>query len=388
MLHFARRFTRIQVVTVSCSIRLLALALVLALPASRLSFASFLSVVLLFSYFGVVADVYWQPLLREITTTDDRGSFFARMRFWFHTVGWAVLGLLTLVVGKQVTEGQYKFGIVLAILGTANYLFWSFRLPNLDQSGSGDYSWRHLYRVAFTSPLLRRPLLINLLINFAGVPLIVVYQHDVLKIPDNVNTAFFFVFNISSAFSLMFWGRIADRIGYRPVINGILLLMILITPLFLLAVPLPTSQFAWTSLSFQAGLTLAALFLFNFFDGILQSGLGIGTTTLQHFHVRHHETVEAMNLLAMISGLSGSLASIWSGYLLKYIVPRVGDITFLHDVLHLDAVKIYLLVGLVPFRILTIALCAQLPNSRPNQPLRSFFHELVAVAASPFRRRS
>lgn len=377
LLNLTRRYGRIHMVAVTSSVRLLVLAAILIIPAGALSFPAYLSLLLIFTYSQGIADVYWQPMLREITSVADRGSFFSRMRFWFQVASSVSIGLITLAIGRQITETQYKLALVLAFGGVANYLFWSFRLPDFRDEGgkSGSYreAWKQLWHVTRHSELLLRPLLINLAFTLSGIPLLAVYQRELLRMPANLITLLAFCATVSSAIGLAFWGRIADRVGFRPMLIGLLILSSLLAPMQLLVAPFSAGPFAWTGLPPRDLLSVAVLLFMGITSAIMGSGIGIGMITLQHFCVRREHALEAMNLMGLISSLCGALVAAWSGYLLSDWVLPAGDRAWFGGIVHVDGIKIYSLTALTALRLASIWLCAGLPNPRPEKRTRDFF---------------
>ena len=131
-LGHVRAIGKIRVLTVTAVLRLVSVLLMLVIPAAWLNFPLFLGILLLFSLSAHLgAGVVWQPLIRDITTLEDRGRFFARMRFCFTMVSALVSMVIPLIVGEQITELQFKGLLLVVVAGVVNNLFWVRRIPEV-----------------------------------------------------------------------------------------------------------------------------------------------------------------------------------------------------------------------------------------------------------------
>jgi hypothetical protein len=108
---------------------LIVIALLL-LPADWVRFPILAGLVVTFVLFRELGlGTVWQPLMRSITTEDDRGGFFARMRSSFTLVNLTLSAAIALFVGQQLSELQYKILLGVALFGTVNSLLWSRGIP-------------------------------------------------------------------------------------------------------------------------------------------------------------------------------------------------------------------------------------------------------------------
>ena len=246
LLNRIRRVGKVQSLVsadISCIVIIL---LLIAVPADvfRGRYWLFVIPVVVFAFSRQLgAATVWQPLVRDITTNQDRGSFFSRMRFSFMAVSSLSSVLIASWIGKEITEGQYKWLLAISAVGVVNHLFWVRKIPELpmaddDAPEKRVSGGRRLLQVAKTSPLLRRPLLLFIILFLTGIPLFIIYLRQMLHIPSNVITFYVFLVTLGSALSFLVWGKVADAIGFRPMLIGLLALSLLVTPLILFVAPM------------------------------------------------------------------------------------------------------------------------------------------------------
>ncbi|MHC4887672.1 MAG: hypothetical protein ACYTGH_21545, partial [Planctomycetota bacterium] len=94
-----RRLGQLKTLRFATILGLLVIVLILALPASLFQgphgFTYFLLILIGYAVtqrIGLAS--IWQPILLQVTTDEDRGRFFARMRFWFTLVTTAIMAII------------------------------------------------------------------------------------------------------------------------------------------------------------------------------------------------------------------------------------------------------------------------------------------------------
>ena len=103
-----RRLGYVKIMVISSLCKLAVIAAMMLIPLSSLSFAIYLSLLILFSIAGQLGGgTVWQPLLRDITTNDNRGHFFARMRFTFTLTTMIMTAVIPFFIEDSITIGQY-----------------------------------------------------------------------------------------------------------------------------------------------------------------------------------------------------------------------------------------------------------------------------------------
>jgi hypothetical protein len=127
-----RRIGMVRVLGVTATARLACVLLLIVIPAAHLTFPLFLAILVGYAATQHIgAGAVWQPLLRDITTDDDRGRFFARMRFCFTSVSALITALIPLFVGAHITEWQFKALLMVSAVGLINNVFWVRRIPEI-----------------------------------------------------------------------------------------------------------------------------------------------------------------------------------------------------------------------------------------------------------------
>ncbi len=375
-----RRFGLKRTLLASLMVRLGVILVLLFLPASALTFPLYLG--LLMTFVGgqqLGAITVWQPMLRDLTTTADRGSFFATMRFWFSSMTALVSLLVAVIVGQEITEMQYKLLLVIAALGALNQIFWLRLIPTRSQeSGDGEGEGASFWVVLRSSRLLRLPLLIILLLALINMPIFVIYLRRMLLVPSNMVSLYVLCVTVGGALSYLLWGRVADTVGFRPMLIGLLALCVFVQPVLLLPMrPLTPMAAELSAFTETDWLTLVLLGVFGLFNGALVAGMGIANTSIQHFHVRHRDSLPAMNIVSLCSFVVIALVALLGGKLLEDLAMPRGTMPFAGGVFHFDWMKGYLCIAVPIIALVTILLARRLPNARPYFGVGDFFTSIL-----------
>ena len=383
ILGWVRNFGRARLLTATAVARLIVLAVMLVLPVEWMSFGVLLTLLLVFTIaqqFGT--GVVWGSLMRDITTDSDRGQFFARMRFAFTAVNAATLFVFSLVITSEMTPGTYKALLGLAIVGQLNTLLWASKIPDKSDDGtpSGRRSlggYKRFVITLRTSPLLRLPLVISILIQLSLMPLMAVYLRTMLNVPAKLVSFFLLSTTLGAAIGFLIWGRIADTLGFRPMLSGLLVLSVAVAPVYLLLSPFdPASTFSFTDIDLSQAVTAIALILIGFISGGLTSGTGIATTTVEQHHVRRRYALESLNIYGVVVGLVASATTLFSGFYLEIIALPRGVTEFGNGIFYFDWVKAWLVVVVPFFQLLILTFVRRLPNTHPSFEMDDFFGSL------------
>ncbi len=385
LLGTIRRFGMVRSANLSDAIVIVLLAANIALPARLTTFPLFMFLVVAVAVsIQMGTGAVQQPLLRNITSTRDRGRFFARLRLCWMGCNALVLAALPLVVGRDITEPQFKVLLGLCALGLVNRIFWMRSLPEpprledeAERRGLAD-SLGRLWRTLRTSKLLRRPLAITLLLSLVAVPIYAVYLKKLLCVPSGMVAVFTGSAMAGSALSMLVWGRLADAIGFRPMLGGLLIANMLLAPLQLFLAPFPAgAEFSWHALRLDQAVTLLALVLIGFFGGALTAGMGIAGTSIEHYHVGNRDALEALNISAVAVSTAAAGAALFHGFLLDRVAVPRGSMELLNGVLHLDWIKGFVIFVGVPLQLAALWLLGRLPNTRPHFGVGDFFSSLT-----------
>jgi MFS family permease len=351
----------------------------LLIPADLLSFPLLAGLILIFVLFRELGlSTVWGPLMQYITTDDDRGTFFARMRASFTMVNLSLSAGVALLIGQKMEATQYKIILAVCILGSLNSIFWSRRIPEPPRRGedgyeAGDHSIKGLWELFKTSPLFRIPLLVTLTVSLAGLPIAIVYFREALHVPANLMGAQIFCATLGQVLSLLLWGKISDSLGFRPMLAGLLWLTLGMS-LLIWIIPVFPQDLRSSADMFQEYLPgIIALMLYGFGNGVLLAGLGIATTAVNHFHVNAKNSLAALNLFALIQLLFQAAIMVVIGVLLqKIVIPQSLDATY-HTGFTFDWFKAFR-GGLVPLlMLLSIPAVLKLPNLKPWIGVSDFF---------------
>jgi predicted MFS family arabinose efflux permease len=383
ILDWVRKFGRARLLGATAVVRMGVLVFMILIPPAWMSFGVLLGLLLIFTVaqqFG--AGTVWGSLMRDITTDSDRGQFFSRMRFSFTAVNAITLFIFSLVISNEMTDAAYKALLLVAAVGQVNTLIWSFKIPDQDEqdAGSGRKSmggYKRFIITLRTSPLLRLPLVISILMQLSALPLIAVYLRTMLGVPAQLVSFFLLSSTIGSAISFLIWGKIADTLGFRPMLSGLLLLSIAVAPGYLLLAPFdPTRSFALLNMNLPEAVTALTLIFLGFVNGALASGMGIATTTVEQHHVRRRDALESLNIYGVIVGLIAAGVTLFSGFYLESFALPLGIKAFGNGVFHIDWVKVWIVVAVPLFKFGIMILVRRLPNTHPNFEMDDFFGTL------------
>jgi len=395
LLGVIRRIGLVRTALFSEFLALLVIFGLMLIPASSMSYPLFLAMVLAYAGLRQIGiGSVWQTMLRAITTSGDRGRFFARMRFWFMTCTAAGMAVLPWLIGEEITESQYKWLLGVAALGLLNRIFWLRVMPHPPgteiedtRSGAGAALSR-TWRTMRSARVLRRPLLIVGMMAMVAVPVYVVYLRTILNVPSSVITLFLVAIQVGGAISLLAWGRLADAIGFRPMFRGVIILSLVFMPLHLLVAPFGAGKFSWSQLELRELVTVLALLLQGLIGGAMASGKGIAATSIQHYHVSDEESLEAMNLWNIAVFCIASGTALFHGFFLQDVVEPNGYVSFFNGVLYFDWLKGFVILVNVPVQLLVLWQVGKLTNTRPHFGVTDFFSSLSSgfVRSSLARR--
>lgn len=383
ILDWVRKFGRARLLAATAVVRMVVLVVMILIPPAWMTFGLLLGLLLIFTIaqqFG--AGTVWGSLMRDITIDSDRGQFFARMRFSFTAVNAITLFVFSLVITNEMTDFAYKALLAVAAIGQVNTLLWAFKIPDQSEpeTGSGRKSlggYKRFIITLRTSPLLRLPLVISILMQLSALPLIAVYLRTMLAVPAQLVSFFLLSSTIGSAISFLIWGKIADTLGFRPMLSGLLVLSIAVAPGYLLLAPFdPTRSFTLLNMNLPETVTALTLIFLGFINGALASGMGIATTTVEQHHVRRRDALESLNIYGVFVGLIAAGVTLFSGFYLESVALPLGTKEFGNGIFHFDWVKGWVVVAVPLFKVAIMVLVRRLPNTHPNFEMDDFFGTL------------
>ena len=383
LVHQVRRFGRIRAYIVARIVQCSVVLFLLVLPFNYLSLTLLTALLMVFlaaRELGV--NMVWSSLIREITTTNDRGRYLGRLQFAFAVTTLIVSGGVILLVGDSITGGQYRILLALALIGLANACFWAIRIPDPGATKTGKLPREIIRRRSFFyilrhSPLLRLPVLVSFFAMAASLPLAIVYFRQVLQVPADLVTLYVFTITLGQVLFFYIWGQMADTMGFRPMLIGLLSLTAATAPLIFFVPSFAPAGITTASANAQTLIGTGALLLLGLSNGILTSGILIVTTSIQHYHVRPEDSLEAMNLFAILRVTFQAIVFFLAGAFLTHIVIPIGVHPVWNGIVQLDAYKIYAAVIGPLLLLLSIPVAKRLPNLRPWFRVGDFFSALI-----------
>ncbi len=237
LLRLLSRVGKIRLIRSSVVLNSMIVLTLILIPSGKMSYGLYLSLLIGYSLVGQLGrGTVWQPLLRDITTSDDRGKFFSRMRLVFTLVSLAVTAVVPFVIGEAVSSFEYKIFLFIPLISQINMFIMIKQVPELpsDKAEKKKMSFQEILK---DLKFLKRPLLMIALVQCTFFPLFILYLRQSLHMPSNLISWVVFIGVLGNAFSLLIWGRVSDTVGFRITIKGVHLLGFLQIPFLLLIQP-------------------------------------------------------------------------------------------------------------------------------------------------------
>lgn len=385
---YLQRFGLVRTLRAARAAQSCIILIFIAVPAAYMKWQLLSLLVVCFVAFRELGlGAVWQPLMRNITTQDDRGQFFGRMRAAFTVVNLPLSAGIAFFVGQRMEEGSFKIILGIAFLGTINSIFWARLIPEPNAAGDGRLprvgrAAKHLWFLLKRSKLFRLPLAIAFVITAGQIPIGVVYFREALHVPVSVLGAQIFCATLGQVISLVLWGKVCDAIGFRSVLAGLLGMTSALTLILWLVHPFPLEEISFIEILDTNGLSVGALLLFGFVGGVLNAGSGIALTAATHYHVSARDSLANLNLFALFQLLfQSSMLLVLGVYLQQFVQPRMA-LSDPESLFYFDWYKVYS-AGLVPAAMLfCIPFGARLPNVKPWFGVNDFF---LAIRYTPWR---
>ena len=364
---------KIKALVIGDVIRLLSVSLLFLLPVTWISFPVLLSILVVHTVANNLGPgLVWQPILRDITTTENRGQFFSRMRLAFTAVSLCTSAAIPFFIGDQITNTQYKALLILVILGIANRLFWSRKIPEItrtsDLNNQQKSQWLQIKDMIHESKLLRRPLLIGSVLLLQSVPMYVIFLKNVLNLSSTYVTILMLVGTLGSVVAFFLLGRIVDLLGHQPVLRGLLILSAIVAPLHWFVAPLSPEQ----THILEGGLPFTLLLIISFSGGFTGAGIGLAATSIEHSSTSDSNPTLEMNLFRVANLLMTSLFTMFMGFMVEQSIKE-GTKNVWTDVIWMDMHRNYQVIMGIVAPVLVYILAKKLKNTREHVGLSDFF---------------
>jgi predicted MFS family arabinose efflux permease len=252
----------------------------------------------------------YNPIIGEITSAGERGSFLARLQAMNHTVTLLLAIIMALLLGRNAPVYMYDLFIAAGIFAGIYATIVFFHLPEPKSiSKSLTEGLLSSFRLALRRSAFRKFTFIHFFVSFATfmvTPFLILYLKDVYSQPDNL-VVFYTVFgSLGGIIMALTSGFLIDRIGAKP-------LYFLFTGLIMFSL-LPL---LWSPHLDSSEIVMFSIFVFLFHH---LGSLGVITTGQTYFFnaINPEERLNLGALYYLIEGLGGGLGAFIGGILLNW----------------------------------------------------------------------
>lgn len=368
LLNQLTKFGKVKLMQVTSFLQLLLIILMILIPEQIISYKIYLSILITYSLLTQLGGgTAWQPLLRDITTTEDRGRFFSGMRLVFTLVSLLVTGITPLIIGESISAIEYKMFLFLPLISKIIMIFMVQKVPELQPiiNKKRKFSIKETFREIRS---LKDPLIMIILVQCTFFPLFILYLKQVLNLPSNIVTTSVFIGTLGNAVSLLLWGQISDIVGFRNTLSGVHILGLLQLPFLLFIQPIIGLD--------SATMLITALLIYSFIDGMVLAGSGIAMTSIQHFYTTKERSIFIFSVYSAITLLINALWIFINGKIITDFSEPIILQPFISRIFYLDGVKVFMISMAIITRIILFLYVRKLPNIKPWFGLSDFFTSL------------
>ncbi len=297
--------------------------------ASDLLIAIALGVALISYGLGALGSAPWLSWMAALVPPSLRGRYFGLRSSAANVANLVSVPILGFGISQWQGGSLQGYGIVLLVgiaAGLISLWFQNFMVDVNPQTGrSGpvaapspgqplpDPGSTSLFQPISLPQLLRGPGVLNFLVYFnlwtfavnLCAPFFNVYMLHDLALDISQVTLYNSLSAGANLLLLMFWGRLADRIGNRPILMGVGLVFAISPLLWIIASPTPISTWVWLPLlHLLAGATAAAIDLCS---NNLQIGIAPASSSSTFF-----------GITAALAGVSGALGTAAGGFWVQF----------------------------------------------------------------------
>ena len=367
-LDVVNRLPRFNVMFWGRVIQIVLILLLLVIPPEMLTLWVMLPIASAFVISNeFLLNAVFLPAVTEVTNERERGAFLGRLRSTTQTFGLIYnLGIL-LIVGDILEHGEHRILLLVALVGLANALLWLAPLKDTPERQFPARSGRTIMNVLGTSPLMRRPLAISLIKSIWEWPILIIYLLNGLNMPAYIMSLFIVLRSIGAITAVRFWGRQADRKGFRATFIYSFGLALALYPI-LFFIP-DFAQIADQSFAFYGG--VFAVSVFAFFMGILTAGQNVANTLYFTAHLKEGQGFYALNLLTALTTVFLSALTALGGIALVKL-EGAGLVTahpLLGGLLWTDTFRILLIAFLSILLLIGLYLSAKISLKIPSSPV-------------------
>ena len=281
-----------KLIKISVIVKMFCTGLLLLLPIETWNFYKYIILIAIYQIaveFGV--GMCWQPLMRQITDSFNRGKFFSKMRFVFMLIHTAYLAFVALYVGEKINVISYKIFLSIAMFGLLLQLVTIEKIKgDSDSRERKRFGEKKLIQRLKANKSIIWALLMELLFLSIGFSLNVLYLKNVLHYTADTITIYITIYSLTGTFALPIIGKYIDK-SYRKSSFFIVVMYVLYMCVIILLPPHHSGKpFAFVFL-----LLLAAI------SGVIFSSVYLFTTVVQHRMVKNKEdSFLVLNLYQMV----------------------------------------------------------------------------------------
>nr|VFJ63810.1 MAG: hypothetical protein BECKFW1821A_GA0114235_11575 [Candidatus Kentron sp. FW] len=257
--------------------------------------------------------VSWQPLIHESTKPHERGRFFAKMRLLLNSVSLVFFGTLSTTVGERISFENYVF-VIIFLMGYCVFGFVSIsRITSLGPSTFSSPEISNFYTDAkktFANKNFNVLIIIRFLGILSSLPLFLTYLALGIHLDADRISQLIVIGIIGRIVGFSVWGGLIDRLGFKRVLYGILLMFVCVWPLWLLVQPQAHSQGAQE-------IIFIALAAIAFLSSFLSSGFQLCLSVGAHNTIADAVTIVALTLYNMIDTFSKGIVIALLGFYLN-----------------------------------------------------------------------
>ncbi len=378
LLGFVERLGTRRSFTISFIVRLGVLIFLLAWPFDQLGLPLFAALLLLtMAVWTIFSATAWGVAMLHITTQEDRGSFFGRMRASFQYMQVVCTIAIACWVGASVTAFEYKILLVVAAVLVVQRQFYDHQLPDVRVSQpTRSVEKLSLWQLLRRSRLFGPPLWVCILVVVTQTPAFILYLRQGLLFPSNLVTAYLVLVALGGAVTLVLWGKLADAIGYRPFLLGLQVLSLLGIPLLFFIHPFTALTDGWANILPNQGMSLLVLGVYGLLSGAFAAGVMIGQTSLLLSHIERHEAFRLQGLLTTIVSVIMAGVTIALGHLINIVAQTSPPTGASQPFWHIDPFKAWYAALFTVVNGAVILLLLRIPNMRPEFSMTAFFTAL------------
>ena len=265
-----------------------------------------------------VAGGSWTSWMHDLIPRERLGQFFAQRMRWSQTVG---IGLsLACAVGLDVFQQQTTNGtlgyVVLFLLGGLAGMVGVGLLAYTPESSIRPAQRRfgELLRQPFRSVNFRALIIYNALWNFAvnlAAPFFTVYLLQQLNFSITYVIALTTLSQVTTVVALRWWGRYADRYGYKSILS-------LCAPLYLICI------LGWTFATFPDPhrFTLPLLVVLHALMGVATAGTGLSASSIGLKLAPAGEGASYLAVVSFTNALAAGAAPVVGGLLADFFLRK------------------------------------------------------------------